>query len=331
MTTPTSRFHARLRFALGALLALAMTLSTAACAFGTADEASPSPSAKDDGPITLVASLNQWGSLAAQIGGDEVRVTSILTSTTADAHDFEPTSQDVRKLHDADIALVNGAGYDAWASKGLPSSVTCVSVADIVGAVEGDNPHLWFSRDARFAIAAELADVFTRLRPEDKDVFAGNLNAWKSREEKLEDRIHAFGESHPDLSYAATEAVAYYLMSDLGFDDKTPAGYAQAVASEAEPAAADLRRMREVLADGEVNLLVDNPQESDDMTKGLVQDADKAGVPVLSVTEQMPEGVKTLTDWIDALFTQITKKIDPEYVETNARTADGDAADDDAR
>ena len=33
-----------------------------------------------------------------------------------------------------------------------------------------------------------------------------------------------------------------------------------------------------------------------------------------AVTEQMPSNFKTLTDWIDVLFTQITEKVDPSFV-----------------
>lgn len=50
------------------------------------------------GPINVVASLNQWGSLAAELGGDDVEVTSIVNSTNVDAHDFEPKTSDVAKL-----------------------------------------------------------------------------------------------------------------------------------------------------------------------------------------------------------------------------------------
>ncbi len=33
-----------------------------------------------------------------------------------------------------------------------------------------------------------------------------------------------------------------------------------------------------------------------------------------TVTEQMPSNYKTLTDWIEVLFTQITEKVDPSFV-----------------
>ncbi|PAU68756.1 zinc-binding lipo protein [Bifidobacterium italicum] len=301
----------RLRTAVAAAVALALAAALAGCDRIGADDAPPSASATTpSGPLTVVSSLNQWGSLAAQIGGDDAKVTSILSSTTADAHDFEPTAKDMKTLHDADVVIVNGAGYDAWASKNLPSTATIVSAADTVGAMDGDNPHLWFSRDARYAMADALKDAFSRLRSKDAASFETNLATWKKKEDALEKRIAAFGKGHDDLTYAATESVAYYLMNDLGFEDRTPAGYARASASESEPTAADVRDMRELLGDDGVRLLVNNPQEENETTQGFVDIARKAKTPVLDVTEQMPPDYADLTAWIEALFDTVERDMD---------------------
>ena len=42
--------------------------------------------------------------------------------------------------------------------------------------------------------------------------------------------MKAFSDAHKDASYAATEPVAYYLLSDMGFTDNTPEGYLQSQA-----------------------------------------------------------------------------------------------------
>ena len=61
-----------------------------------------------------------------------------------------------------------------------------VSAAQMVGAVEGDNPHLWFSSDARNAMAKELADTYSRIMPAQKKYFNNKLTAWNRREKKIE-------------------------------------------------------------------------------------------------------------------------------------------------
>ena len=73
-------------------LGAVMLFASAACGSATTQT---EPNTKQNvpeptGPINVVASINQWGSLAAELGGDDVTVTSIMNSTNVDAHDFEP-------------------------------------------------------------------------------------------------------------------------------------------------------------------------------------------------------------------------------------------------
>ena len=76
-------------------------------------------------------------------------MTNIITNPAADPHDYEPTSEDARTMAGAQMAIVNGIGYDPWASKLLaanPSSGrTVLTVGDLLGLKEGDNPHQWYS------------------------------------------------------------------------------------------------------------------------------------------------------------------------------------------
>src|SRR5213075_2379780 len=70
------------------------------------------------GPVIQVAAAeNFWGSLAAQLGGDRVKVTDIISKPDADPHDYEPTAADARVVASARYVIVNGVGYDPWAKK----------------------------------------------------------------------------------------------------------------------------------------------------------------------------------------------------------------------
>ena len=47
----------------------------------------------------------------------------------------------------ADLVIVNGVGYDPWATTLLADSPgpVVLDVGDLVGAKDGDNPHLWYN------------------------------------------------------------------------------------------------------------------------------------------------------------------------------------------
>ncbi|RSX55884.1 ABC transporter, substrate-binding protein [Bifidobacterium dolichotidis] len=313
-TTQVARSYVSRWLAL--LAALCMLAPLGGCGFFTSDtKDTPSPvQSASTGPVSIVATLNQWGSLAERIGGDDVKVTSILSSTNVDAHDFEPTSKDLNQLSKANVVLVNGAGYDNWATKWIPSNASTISAAETVGAIDGDNPHLWFSNEARSSVARELFDTLCRLRPKDKSNFEKNYDAWKTSEKKLENTMKTFRKEHSDLTYAATETIAAYLMSDMGFKDETPKGYLQAVQNDSEPAPSDLKSFQTLLKDREVKLLVINPQQESSTTDQIVDAASTGSdpIPVLKVTEQMPQDQKDLTGWISSLVKQTNDLINSE-------------------
>ena len=313
------RLHKRsLLRAFAAGIALCVAFGTAACSGGStsqendasADSETPTEQIT---PIEVVASVNQWGSLAEQIGGVHVKVTSVLSSTDVNAHDFEPKTDDIDKLQQAQVVVSNGAGYDTWATKNLSKTMVSVSAAQMVGAVEGDNPHLWFSSDARNAMAKELADTYSRIMPAQKKYFNNKLTAWNRREKKIEKDMKAFSDSHKNVSYAATEPVAYYLLSDMGFTDNTPEGYLQSSSTNSEPTPTDLQEFQELLEKHKVEVLINDTQSTSDATNTLTGIAYKSDVPVLDISEQMPSDYTSLTSWIRALILSLTDMFDEQF------------------
>src|SRR5690348_3605190 len=73
-----------------------------------------SKSSASDPRVKIVAAESFWGSIAAQIGGSDVDVTSLITNPDTDPHDFEPKPSNARTVADARYVILNGAGYDPW-------------------------------------------------------------------------------------------------------------------------------------------------------------------------------------------------------------------------
>src|SRR5919109_1601805 len=128
------------RFALGILVAASVAI--AGCGAGGASTAA-------SGKLQVVAAENFWGSIAQQLGGDRVQVTSVIHNPATDPHDYEPTPADARTMAGAQLAIVNGVGYDPWAPKLLSANPVSgrveLNVGDLVGMKAGGNPHRWYS------------------------------------------------------------------------------------------------------------------------------------------------------------------------------------------
>ena len=287
------------RIAIAALASVGMLASVAACGSGRS-------SSEKNGTIEVVASVNQWGTVAKTLGGGNVNVTSIINSTNVDAHDYEPTTSDIAKLQKAQVIIVNGAGYDAWAVKAAQSAnATIVNAAAVGGVNDGENPHVWFSADVRKAVAQAITEAYEQADAAKKSDFDKLHDQWKSEENNVESKIAEVKQKSDGLAYAATESVASYLAEDMGLTDTTPSGYARATANETPT---DIRQFADALKSGEIKLLIVNTQEESELTGKITNAAKSANVPMVELTEQMPEQYDSLTAWMESLvdaFSQV--------------------------
>ncbi len=294
------------KIAIALLASAGLVASASAC--GASNGSSDGSNA--DGVIKVVASVNQWGTVAQALGGKNASVESIINSTNVEAHDYEPTTADVAKLQKAQIIVVNGADYDSWAVKAAESTgATVVNAAEAGGVENGKNPHVWFSSQVRKATAKAIVEAYKQASADKSDAFEELYENWQSAENALAEKVADVKESANGLTYAATESVAQYMADDLGLTDATPTGYAQATSNEGEPTPADIKNFTDALASGEIKLLVVNTQEETDLTNKITDAAKSANVPTVELTEQMPDDFSSLTEWMESLVGEFEKRI----------------------
>ena len=295
--------HRIARIAIAALASVGMLASVAACGRGQS-------TSEKSGTIEVVASVNQWGTVAKALGGDNVNVTSIINSTNVDAHDYEPTTSDIAKLQKAQVIIVNGAGYDAWAVKAAQTANAIIlNAAEIGGVNDGENPHVWFSADVRKAVAQAITEAYEQADAAKKNDFDKMNDRWTAEENNVESKIAEVKQKTDGLAYAATESVASYLAEDMGLADATPSGYARATANESEPTPTDIKQFTDALKAGEIKLLVVNTQEESELTGKITDAAKSVEVPMVELTEQMPEQYDSLTAWMEGLVDAFSQAI----------------------
>lgn len=295
--------HRIARIAIAALASVGMLASVAACGSGQS-------TSEKNGTIEVAASVNQWGTVAKALGGDNVNVTSIINSTNVDAHDYEPTTSDIAKLQKAQVIIVNGAGYDAWAVKAAQTAnAIIVNAAEIGGVNDGENPHVWFSADVRKAVAQAITEAYEQADAAKKNDFDKMNDQWAAEENNVESKIAEVKQKTDGLAYAATESVASYLAEDMGLADATPSGYARATANESEPTPTDIKQFTDALKAGEIKLLVVNTQEESELTSKITDAAKSVEVPMVELTEQMPEQYDSLTAWMEGLVDAFSQAI----------------------
>jgi len=82
-------------------------LAAAVLALGVSNSANAADKLK------TIASFSILADMVKNVGGDRVEVTELVGSD-GDAHEFNPTPADAKKLARADVFFVNGLGFEGW-------------------------------------------------------------------------------------------------------------------------------------------------------------------------------------------------------------------------
>jgi zinc/manganese transport system substrate-binding protein len=280
-----------------ALLAIPVGLLLAGCG------GSGSAAAAGDGKLNVVAAENFWGSIAAQLGGEEVEVTSVIDNPAADPHDYEPTSEDARTFAGAEISIVNGIGYDEWASKLLAASPdsarTEISVGDVLGLESGDNPHQWYSPTSVHAVIGAIVAAYEKALPAKRAYFEHQRQLFETKDLAEYDRLIAeVKSSYARAPVGASESIFEPLAPALGLHLITPPGFMDAVAEGTEPTPAEKATADEQIAERQIKLWVYNSQNATPDVKRLNEAAEAAGIPVATVTETMTPAAASFEQWM---------------------------------
>jgi len=260
------------------------------------------------GPPAVVASTDVWGSVAQAVAGDDARVSSIVTSGSADPHSYEASPSDAASIADASIVVYNGGGYDPWVDAVLDNhrdvpAVDAYSLLDAaaVGEPQPANEHVFYDLGTAKAVATDLAAKLAAVDPGKADGYRSRAKEFGRRADQIQAAEKALRQTLSGAAVIATEPVAHYLLQAVGLADKTPPGFTSAVEQDTDPAPADVAAVLDLIKGREVAAVVFNDQTVTNATRRVRDAARDAGVPVVGVTETLPAGSDYLTWQNDTL------------------------------
>jgi zinc/manganese transport system substrate-binding protein len=275
----------------------ALILVMAAC--GT-----PSAGASSGPTLSVVAGQNFWGSIAAQLGGSRVSVTSVVTNPNADPHDYEVSTTDARAFATADYVVLNGAGYDDWGSKLLAANPSqnrrVLVVADLLHKHPGDNPHFWYNPDWVEQVADRITADYKASDSADAAYFDQLRAAFRMALRPYHDRIAKIKASFGGTPVGATESIFVYMSQALGLNLISPPEFMKAVAEGNDPPAQTVAEFQNLVTGKKIKMLVFNIQTSTSITENLKRLAVENGIPVAGVSETLQPINATFQEWQDA-------------------------------
>jgi ABC-type Zn uptake system ZnuABC Zn-binding protein ZnuA len=163
------------------------------------------------GKLTVVTTTTVFADMVSNVGGDLVRVTS-LVGKNADVHTFEPRPSDLRSVADARLLIMNGLGLDDWLEKTITNAAAdgtpLVRLAvDLPGVtlLPGDtpdtqNPHLFL--DVKYAelYVDRIAAALEKADPANAATYRANAAAYKTRLDDLDAWVRAQIATIPEAS-----------------------------------------------------------------------------------------------------------------------------------
>jgi zinc/manganese transport system substrate-binding protein len=287
-------------------LAIAVLASLALAATGCTDpQAGPI-----GGKVRVVAAENFWGSLARQLGGAHAQVQSLIVNPAQDPHAYEPTTGDARAMAIAQLAIVNGVGYDPWAPKLLAANPVngriTLTVGTLFGLSEGDNPHRWYDPDDVARVARTITADLQRLDPPHKLYFAQRLTQLDARGLASYHRLIAqIRARYSGTPVGASESIFALQAPALGLDIITPPGFMKAISEGTEVTAQDTVTTERQLTAHRIKVWVYNAQNVTPEIQRLNRAADAAGIPTVTVTETLSPASDSFQQWQVAQLTRL--------------------------
>jgi zinc/manganese transport system substrate-binding protein len=282
---------------------------TAVAAIGAScSTTSPAPSTTSSGTpangpkLPVVATINAWGSIAAQVGGDRVQETSIITDPNTDPHAYEPSPTDGRTVADAKVVVENGIGYDAWVDKLLSANPNSqrlvVNVGQTVGVAEGGNPHQWYSPDSVAKVVDAITNAYKKADPADAGYFDQQRSLFLNEGlAKYHSAIADIKNKYAGTPVGASESIFAPLSDALGLNLITPPEFLKVISEGSDPSTADKATVDHQIAAKAIKVYVFNSQNSTPDVQALVDAAKAQGIPVASVTETLAPANASFQDW----------------------------------
>jgi len=212
--------------------------------------------------LKVVATFSILADMAREVGGPAVEV-SALVGPNADAHVYEPTPADVRRVARADVVVTNGLRFEGWidrliASSGYRGKVVVASAGIVPLQVGGGaDPHAWqnLANGQRYAetIRAALVAAAPARSAEINERAAAYQARLIALDQDTRSRINALPESRRRV-ITSHDAFGYFAAA-YGVRFIAPRGWTTGSEPSAETVARIVRQARETQASA---LLVEN-------------------------------------------------------------------------
>jgi zinc/manganese transport system substrate-binding protein len=181
-----------------------------------------------------------------QVGGDRVSLTTIV-GPEGDAHVYQPSPADGRKIAQARLIFVNGLDFEGWLQRLIDATKTHGLIVPLGNGVkprsneEGLDPHAWQDVSNVRIYVEEIRDALAGVDPAGVETYEQNARAYIERLKALDEEIvKTLSAIPPERRRVVSTHDAFgYFSARYGVTFLAPQG----VSTETEASAKDIARI----------------------------------------------------------------------------------------
>lgn len=269
-----------------------------------------SAAAAGDAPLRVAATTPLLADVVAAVGGDRVRVESLLPRAV-DPHAFQPRPADVRRMSDAQAIYLNGlgletpwerllaaAGREKWVdlSEGMTVrhlTEPCTAGGDHAHHNHGDpvpDPHVWLDPTRVAYWAEQIAGDLARRDPGHADAYRARADAYRVKLDELDRWIRAEIATVPeDRRRMVTDHASFGYFCDR-YGLRQEATLLPGFSTLAQPSARDLAQLEEQVRAGGIRTLFTGETGHSALARRVASDTGAKVIPLYTCTLSASDG-----------------------------------------
>ena len=246
------------------------------------------------GKIKVVTTFYPMYEFTKEIVGDEGDV-DMVVSAGVEAHDFEPSAKDLKKIQDSDVFVYNNENMETW----VPSiqSVLKDGKVNVIKATENMvllpgneeehdhdhaeeghshelDPHVWLAPSLAKKEVEEIRDQLIKHYPNKKEIFTSNASNYLDKLTTLDNSYKETLTNAKQKSFVTQHAAFGYLALEYGLKQVPISG----LSPEEEPSPSRLAELNKYVKDNEIKYIYFESNATDAIAKTL---AKETGVKLL--------------------------------------------------
>jgi zinc/manganese transport system substrate-binding protein len=246
----------------------------------------------------VVVTTNILGDVVQQVTGDLADV-EVVMPLGADPHDFAPSTRQAESMAEADLLIVNGAGFEEGMAELVDAGAPTFAFADHVELIS-DDPHLW-TDPARMATAVEaLGERLAELDGIDADAVRARAAEYVAELEALDAEMEATLAAVPaERRVLVTNHEVFAYFADR-FDFDVLGSVIPSMTTGAQASAADLEELAALIGETGVPAIFAETTGSADLADVLADEV--GGVDVVELfTESLGDEGSGAETYIDMM------------------------------